>query len=94
MDRKQERAFEEFIAESGDALPRLATLLTSDREQSGAPYPAHFLAVCAPGSVKLAELGLKAQSGQRPHERLNPRFEPRHARLQVSGGHDARNFSR
>ena len=31
MDRKQERAFEEFIAESGDALLRLATLLTSDR---------------------------------------------------------------
>ena len=30
MDRKQERAFEEFIAESGDALLRLATLLTSD----------------------------------------------------------------
>ena len=31
MDRKQERAFEEFIAESGDALLRLATLLTADR---------------------------------------------------------------
>jgi RNA polymerase sigma-70 factor (sigma-E family) len=31
VDRKQERAFEEFIAESGDALLRLATLLTSDR---------------------------------------------------------------
>ena len=31
MDRKQERAFEGFIAESGDALLRLATLLTSDR---------------------------------------------------------------
>lgn len=30
MDRKQERAFEEFIAESGDSLLRLATLLTSD----------------------------------------------------------------
>ena len=31
MDRKQERAFEEFIAESGDSLLRLATLLTADR---------------------------------------------------------------
>lgn len=31
MDGKQERAFEEFIAESGDALLRLATLLTADR---------------------------------------------------------------
>ncbi|MDX6340503.1 MAG: hypothetical protein QOH87_641, partial [Trebonia sp.] len=30
MDRKQERAFEEFIAQSGDALLRLATLLTAD----------------------------------------------------------------
>lgn len=30
MDRRQERAFEEFVAESGDALLRLATLLTSD----------------------------------------------------------------
>jgi RNA polymerase sigma-70 factor (sigma-E family) len=32
VDRKQERAFEEFIAESGDSLLRLATLLTSDRD--------------------------------------------------------------
>jgi RNA polymerase sigma-70 factor (sigma-E family) len=32
VDRKQERAFEEFVAESGDALLRLATLLTSDRD--------------------------------------------------------------
>jgi RNA polymerase sigma-70 factor (sigma-E family) len=32
VDRKQERAFEEFIAESGDALLRLASLLTSDRD--------------------------------------------------------------
>jgi RNA polymerase sigma-70 factor (sigma-E family) len=31
VDRKQERAFEEFIAESGDSLLRLATLLTSDQ---------------------------------------------------------------
>jgi RNA polymerase sigma-70 factor (sigma-E family) len=31
VDRKQERAFEEFMAESGDALLRLATLLTADR---------------------------------------------------------------
>ncbi|HEY0934438.1 MAG TPA: sigma factor, partial [Trebonia sp.] len=31
MDRKQERAFEEFVAGSGDALLRLATLLTSDQ---------------------------------------------------------------
>ena len=31
MDRRQERAFEEFIAESGDSLLRLATLLTSDQ---------------------------------------------------------------
>ena len=30
MDRKQERAFEVFVAESGDSLLRLATLLTSD----------------------------------------------------------------
>jgi RNA polymerase sigma-70 factor (sigma-E family) len=31
VDRKQERAFEEFVAESGDGLLRLATLLTADR---------------------------------------------------------------
>jgi RNA polymerase sigma-70 factor (sigma-E family) len=31
VDRKQERAFEEFMAESGNALLRLATLLTADR---------------------------------------------------------------
>lgn len=31
MDRKQERAFEKFVAESGDDLLRLATLLMSDR---------------------------------------------------------------
>jgi RNA polymerase sigma-70 factor (sigma-E family) len=31
VDRKQERAFEEFVAQSGDALLRLATLLTSDQ---------------------------------------------------------------
>jgi hypothetical protein len=31
VDRRQERAFEEFVAESGDALLRLATLLTSDQ---------------------------------------------------------------
>jgi DNA-directed RNA polymerase specialized sigma24 family protein len=31
VDRKQERAFEEFVAESGHALLRLATLLTSDQ---------------------------------------------------------------
>jgi DNA-directed RNA polymerase specialized sigma24 family protein len=31
VDRKQERAFEEFVAESGDTLLRLATLLTSDQ---------------------------------------------------------------
>jgi RNA polymerase sigma-70 factor (sigma-E family) len=30
VDRRQERAFEEFVQESGDALLRLATLLTSD----------------------------------------------------------------
>jgi RNA polymerase sigma-70 factor (sigma-E family) len=31
MDRKQEHAFEQFVAESGDSLLRLATLLTSDQ---------------------------------------------------------------
>jgi RNA polymerase sigma-70 factor (sigma-E family) len=31
VDRKQERAFEEFVAGSGDGLLRLATLLTSDQ---------------------------------------------------------------
>jgi RNA polymerase sigma-70 factor (sigma-E family) len=31
VDRKQERAFERFVAESGDGLLRLATLLTSDQ---------------------------------------------------------------
>ena len=31
MDRKQVRAFEAFVNESGDALLRTATLLTSDR---------------------------------------------------------------
>ena len=30
MDSKQARAFEDFVAESGDALLRMATLLTSD----------------------------------------------------------------
>jgi RNA polymerase sigma-70 factor (sigma-E family) len=30
VDRRQERAFEEFVAEYGDSLLRLATLLTSD----------------------------------------------------------------
>ncbi|HEX4255858.1 MAG TPA: SigE family RNA polymerase sigma factor [Streptosporangiaceae bacterium] len=30
MDRKQTRAFEGFVAESGDTLLRMATLLTSD----------------------------------------------------------------
>jgi DNA-directed RNA polymerase specialized sigma24 family protein len=30
VDRKQTRAFEGFVAESGDALLRMATLLTSD----------------------------------------------------------------
>jgi RNA polymerase sigma-70 factor (sigma-E family) len=30
VDRKQARAFEGFVAESGDALLRMATLLTSD----------------------------------------------------------------
>jgi DNA-directed RNA polymerase specialized sigma24 family protein len=30
VDRKQERAFEVFVAESGDSLLRLATLLTSE----------------------------------------------------------------
>jgi RNA polymerase sigma-70 factor (sigma-E family) len=31
VDRKQERAFEDFVASHGDALLRLATLLTSDQ---------------------------------------------------------------
>jgi RNA polymerase sigma-70 factor (sigma-E family) len=31
VDRKEERAFEQFVAESGDSLLRLATLLTSDQ---------------------------------------------------------------
>jgi RNA polymerase sigma-70 factor (sigma-E family) len=31
VDKRQERAFEEFIAEYGDGLLRLATLLVSDR---------------------------------------------------------------
>jgi RNA polymerase sigma-70 factor (sigma-E family) len=31
VDRKQERALEQFVAESGDSLLRLATLLTSDQ---------------------------------------------------------------
>jgi len=31
VDRKQERAFEGFVAESGNSLLRLATLLTSDQ---------------------------------------------------------------
>jgi RNA polymerase sigma-70 factor (sigma-E family) len=31
LDRKQVRAFEAFVSESGDALMRTATLLTSDR---------------------------------------------------------------
>jgi RNA polymerase sigma-70 factor (sigma-E family) len=30
VDRKQARAFEDFVAESGDTLLRIATLLTSD----------------------------------------------------------------
>ena len=31
MDRKQERALEQFVSESGNSLLRLATLLTSDQ---------------------------------------------------------------
>jgi RNA polymerase sigma-70 factor (sigma-E family) len=34
MDRKQARAFEAFVAESGDALLRIAFLLTSDRQHA------------------------------------------------------------
>jgi len=38
VDRRQERAFEEFVAESGDALLRLATLLTSDEGRGEDAY--------------------------------------------------------
>jgi RNA polymerase sigma-70 factor (sigma-E family) len=34
MDRKQARAFEAFVAESGDGLLRIAFLLTSDRQRA------------------------------------------------------------
>ena len=34
MDRKQARAFERFVAESGDTLLRIATLLTCDPHQA------------------------------------------------------------
>ena len=38
MDRKQARAFEEFVRESGDTLLRIATLLTSDRHAAEDVY--------------------------------------------------------
>ena len=38
MDRKQVRAFEAFVNESGDALLRTATLLTSDRHTAEDVY--------------------------------------------------------
>lgn len=38
MDRKQVRAFEAFVNESGDALLRTATLLTSDRHAAEDVY--------------------------------------------------------
>ena len=38
MDRKQARAFEGFVAESGDALLRIAMLLTSDPDVAEAVY--------------------------------------------------------
>jgi RNA polymerase sigma-70 factor (sigma-E family) len=38
VDRKQTRAFEEFVAESGDALLRIATLLTADPQAAEDVY--------------------------------------------------------
>ena len=38
MDRKQARAFEGFVAESGDALLRMATLLTADPDAAEDVY--------------------------------------------------------
>jgi RNA polymerase sigma-70 factor (sigma-E family) len=38
LDRKQVRAFEAFVSESGDALLRTATLLTSDRHAAEDVY--------------------------------------------------------
>jgi RNA polymerase sigma-70 factor (sigma-E family) len=38
LDRQQERAFEAFVNESGDALLRTATLLTSDRHAAEDVY--------------------------------------------------------
>ena len=38
MDRKQVRAFEAFVSESGDALLRTATLLTADRHAAEDVY--------------------------------------------------------
>ena len=38
MNRKQVRAFEAFVNESGDALLRAATLLTSDRHAAEDVY--------------------------------------------------------
>ena len=38
MDKKQARAFEEFVATSGDRLLRLATLLTCDRHHAEDVY--------------------------------------------------------
>jgi hypothetical protein len=35
VDSKQIRAFEGFVTESGDALLRMATLLTSDPDAAG-----------------------------------------------------------
>ena len=38
MDRKQARAFEGFVTESGDALLRMATLLTADPDAAEDVY--------------------------------------------------------
>jgi RNA polymerase sigma-70 factor (sigma-E family) len=38
VDRKQARDFEGFVAESGDTLLRMATLLTADRDQAEDVY--------------------------------------------------------
>ena len=38
MDRKQARAFEGFVTESGDTLLRMATLLTADPDAAEDVY--------------------------------------------------------
>ncbi len=58
MDRKQTRAFEGFVTESGDALLRMATLLTTDPDLAEDVYretTRRIPAIGAPGELELRD---------------------------------------